>query len=89
MNQDWDANGYVKSFGFVPQYGQDVMRLLDYERIRTLLDLGCGNGALTARLLEQGIRVIGMDSSASMLAQARQILAMQVACVGSRGTVCR
>ena len=73
MNQDWDANGYVKSFGFVPQYGQDVMRLLDYERIRTLLDLGCGNGALTARLLEQGIRVIGMDSSASMLAQARQI----------------
>ena len=73
MNQDWDANGYVKSFGFVPQYGQDVMRLLDYERIRTLLDLGCGNGALTARLLEQGIRVIGMDSSASMLAQVRQI----------------
>jgi len=73
MNQDWDAQGYAQGFGFVPQYGQDVMGLLDYDHIRTLLDLGCGNGALTAQLAEQGMQVVGMDASAAMLERARQM----------------
>ena len=72
MNQDWNAKSYTQAFGFVPQYGQDVMGLLDYDQVRTMLDLGCGNGDLTAQLARRGIRVIGMDASASMLDKARQ-----------------
>lgn len=35
------------------------------------LDLGCGNGALTKRLAERGVRAIGLDASAELLETAR------------------
>ena len=35
------------------------------------LDLGCGTGAVTLRLAERGLRVIGIDHSPEMLALAR------------------
>ena len=73
MNQDWNAKSYTQAFGFVPQYGQDVMGLLDYDQVRTMLDLGCGNGALTAQFADKGLQVIGMDASAAMLERARQM----------------
>ena len=44
MNQEWDARKYTQSFSFVPRYGQDVASLLDWDKIDTLLDLGCGKG---------------------------------------------
>ena len=38
----------------------------------TVLDLGCGTGRLSLALARQGARVCGLDSSAPMLASARQ-----------------
>jgi len=37
-----------------------------------ILDLGCGTGHLTAKIAESGAAVVGLDSSTSMIAQARQ-----------------
>jgi trans-aconitate methyltransferase len=37
-----------------------------------ILDLGCGTSHLTNKLAESGARVIGMDRSATMLAEARR-----------------
>ena len=43
--------------------------------LETIVDLGCGTGELTARLaaMAPGARVVGLDSSTSMLAKARAL----------------
>lgn len=71
MNIDWDAREYSHAFSFVPQYGEEVLKLLDPGTAHTVVDLGCGNGRLTMRLAEMGMRVIGVDASEDMLAMAR------------------
>lgn len=59
MNIQWDAEGYVKQFQFVHEYGNDVLPLLDLHPGQTVLDLGCGNGALTKTLAEMGVNAVG------------------------------
>ena len=39
---------------------------------KTVLDLACGTGSFTEQLLKRGLRVIGVDGSAEMLASAQQ-----------------
>lgn len=49
-----------------------VLAALREQPVRRLLDLGCGTGQLAARLQAElrGVRVVGCDFSAGMLAQA-------------------
>ena len=72
MNIQWNAKGYKENFTFVPQYGEDVLSLLTLRPGMRVLDLGCGNGALTERIHQAGARVIGMDASPEMLEIARR-----------------
>ena len=72
MNVSWDAQGYEKNFSFVPSYGEGVIDLIDVRPGETCLDLGCGNGTLTAALRERGLDAFGMDASPEMLALARE-----------------
>lgn len=72
MNVTWDATGYERDFSFVPSYGEGVIDLIDAAPGATCLDLGCGNGALTAALCERGLDAFGMDASPEMLALARE-----------------
>ena len=71
MNIEWDADKYTKDFSFVHQYGKGVAELIDCKKGSSLIDLGCGNGALTKVLQEKGFRVTGMDSSEELLETAR------------------
>lgn len=50
MNISWDAEGYERGFSFVPAYGAGVIDLIDVRPGEKCLDLGCGNGTLTAEL---------------------------------------
>jgi SAM-dependent methyltransferase len=53
-------------------YGADLLDdLLRPQPGETILDLGCGTGRLAKRIHEKGARVIGVDSSATMIAHAR------------------
>ena len=54
--------------------GDYLEKLLKRSRIpvRTVLDLACGTGELTAILTERGYEMIGVDASPDMLSQARQ-----------------
>lgn len=53
---------------------QAARRLLPPDPGHTVMDLGCGTGAALAEYREIGCRVVGADTSESMLAQARQRL---------------
>jgi len=71
MNIKWDADKYTKDFSFVHQYGNSVIELLDLDSTMTVLDLGCGNGALTKKLTEMGVKAIGLDASQDLLQIAK------------------
>lgn len=72
MNIYWDAEKYKQDFMFVPEYGAAVLDLLDAAPGARVVDLGCGNGALTRQLADRGYQVLGVDASPEQLALARQ-----------------
>ncbi|GAA0581803.1 methyltransferase domain-containing protein [Caenispirillum bisanense] len=70
-SQTWNPQSYLAAAGFVPVLGQPVVDLLAPQPGETILDLGCGDGTLTARIAGSGARVIGVDGSPEMVAAAR------------------
>lgn len=72
MSNRWDSSLYDDRHSFVWKYGLELVDLLDPRPGERVLDLGCGTGHLTARIAESGADVVGLDSSTSMVAQARQ-----------------
>ena len=69
--QRWNPDGYATHAGFVAEYGVELLGLLAPRAGERVLDLGCGDGVLTARLLEAGCSVVGIDASADQVAAAR------------------
>ena len=70
MKNEWNAENYTDNFQFVHRYGEDVLTLLSVPEKSFVVDLGCGNGALTQKLCEKGYHVLGIDSSKEMLEKA-------------------
>ena len=69
--QSWSAEGYATNAGFVPVLGRAVLDLMDPRPGERILDLGCGDGALTAQIAERGAAVVGVDASPDLLAAAK------------------
>jgi SAM-dependent methyltransferase len=67
----WSASDYARHAGFVPALGAPVLALLDPRPGERILDLGCGDGVLTERIVEAGAVVIGVDASEEMIAAAQ------------------
>ncbi len=67
----WSPADYARNACFVPKLGQAALQLLDAQPGELILDVGCGDGALTARIAEAGARVIGLDSDSAMVEAAR------------------
>src|SRR5262249_29978187 len=70
-NQRWDADGHARHARYVSDLGRGVVDLLAPTAGERILDLGCGDGAITAHLVELGCFVVGVDASAELLAAAR------------------
>lgn len=70
----WDPSQYLKFADHRLRPALDLMAQVALEAPRAVYDLGCGPGTITRLLAEQwpGARVTGVDSSADMLAKARQ-----------------
>lgn len=68
--QAWNAARYARNAGFVPALGASVLALLDARPGERILDLGCGDGVLTAQLVQAGAQVVGVDASPELVAAA-------------------
>jgi SAM-dependent methyltransferase len=69
----WNAADYARVGGFVPELGAAALDLLDPKPGERILDVGCGDGALTHKIVERGADVVGVDNSRDLAAVARAI----------------
>lgn len=69
--QRWDTAEYAAKGRFVADLAGGVVELLAPQPGERILDLGCGDGALTEKLRASGAEVVGLDESAEMVRAAR------------------
>ena len=67
----WDPSLYATHASFVPALGAAVLDLLVPHSGERVLDLGCGDGVLTQKLINAGSDVVGVDADAAMVAAAQ------------------
>jgi trans-aconitate methyltransferase len=68
--QRWDPERYRRNAAFVAAAGEPLIDLLAPRPGERILDLGCGEGALTAKLASFAV-VTGIDASAEQVEAAR------------------
>lgn len=73
QGQSWSAEVYNTNARFVSDLGTIILQWLAVEPGERVLDLGCGDGALTLKLVEAGADVLGVDASEAMLEGARAL----------------
>ena len=67
MTQIWNPAAYAESGSFVPTLGAAALEWLAPQPGERILDLGCGDGQLTAKIAASGADVLGIDTSAEMV----------------------
>ncbi|GAC1377387.1 MAG: class I SAM-dependent methyltransferase [Ktedonobacteraceae bacterium] len=70
---NWNADFYDQNHAFVFEYGRDLVSLLNARVGEFILDLGCGTGHLTKAIADTRAHAVGVDSSAAMIEQARNL----------------
>lgn len=68
----WDAELYDAKHAFVWEKARSLLEWLAAQNGEKILDLGCGTGHLSAEIAASGARVVGVDRSPEMVAEARQ-----------------
>lgn len=71
MAQIWDPQAYGQNGAFVHELAGGVLEWLAAQPRERILDLGCGDGQLTARIAVSGANVVGLDASPQMATAAR------------------
>ncbi len=66
---EWDAAGYVRQSGLQRAMADEVLALLELTGSERILDVGCGDGRITAEIAARVPRgsVVGMDRSHDMI----------------------
>lgn len=69
---EWDAAGYDRQSRLQEAMAEEVLALLDLAGSERVLDIGCGDGRITAEIADRVLRgsVVGVDLSHDMIAFA-------------------
>jgi len=67
----WSPTDYASNAAFVPALGAAALEQLAPQPGEMILDLGCGDGVLSQKIMAGGTRVIGLDASQEMVEAAR------------------
>lgn len=70
--QVWNAERYARDAQFVVDMGADLLTWLKPVAGERILDVGCGEGSLTQKLVDQGALVTAVDSSSEQIALAQK-----------------
>jgi trans-aconitate methyltransferase len=70
MPQDWSATTYATNARFVADLGAPILAILAPQPHERILDLGCGDGALTETLVRSGAQIVAVDASPDMVRAA-------------------
>ena len=71
VKDHWSAKAYSSSASFVPKLTATVVSWLDPQAYENILDLGCGDGVLTAQIKDKCASVTGIDASPNLIEAAR------------------
>jgi len=74
MKQDWNADDYARHSAVQQQWAQELIAKLYLQGSESLLDIGCGDGKITARIaqiLSKG-KALGIDQSPNMIRLASE-----------------
>ena len=71
---EWDATGYSRISSLQAAMAQEVLALLDLNGSERILDVGCGEGKITAEIASRVPRglVVGVDPSHDMIGFAKK-----------------
>jgi trans-aconitate methyltransferase len=87
----WNSQSYSRNARFVSELGEPLLALLDPQPGEWIVDLGCGDGALTEKIAARGTITFGVDSSAELLGAARlrglKLARMDGQCLGLKRCV--
>src|SRR5271155_568277 len=72
MTQSWNPTAYAEIGSFVPTLGAGVLEWLNPQQGERILDLGCGDGQLTSKIVAAGADVLGVDASPAMVEGAQK-----------------
>jgi trans-aconitate methyltransferase len=72
IKTSWNPRAYATNARFVSDLGEPLLQLLEPQPGEMILDLGCGDGALTEKITDYRCKVIGVDSSLPQLQASKR-----------------
>lgn len=73
MAKSWDPELYAATARYVADHGSPVVEWLGPQSGERVLDLGCGDGALTQALVAAGCEVVAVDHSPAMVEASKAL----------------
>ena len=68
----WNPEDYAKNSDAQLKWARSLLKSVDLQKYKSILDVGCGDGKITAELVDTlpQSKVVGVDSSHEMIAYA-------------------